>query len=228
MNRTLFNSLHENTTPLMVLAGLLYSSWPLGYWLNPQVDRGLASNLEALHQPYNWVFISMDILSGIFAGIACRKLLTTVKRSSSQKTLLGLSVAIWGTATFALFTAIDAIVPLDCVEGSPNCPVSLHNPHLVFHGLFSVGSIGGLTVSIFAIWLLLFVREDAVRSLAHLTPATFLLVWLGFGIFTLYLVLHNQTSQLAQHLFISFCSLWLIILPYFVRLATNLQPVNHS
>lgn len=56
----------------MVVAGLLYSSWPLGYWLNPQADHGLASNLEALHQPYNWLFILIDISSGVLTFIACR------------------------------------------------------------------------------------------------------------------------------------------------------------
>ena len=42
-----------------------YASWPLGYWLNPVANRGLASNLEAAHQPYNWVFIAFDIVSGL-------------------------------------------------------------------------------------------------------------------------------------------------------------------
>ena len=217
-------SLNVNATALMVVAGLLYSSWPLGYWLNPQADQGLASNLQALHQPYNWVFILMDITSGVLTCIACRELLAICVRSSSHRTSLGLRVAILGAGTFALFTAIDAIMPLDCLEGSPHCLAPLHNPYFVIHGLFSIGSIGGLTVSIIAIWLLLFVREATVNSLAHLTPAMFLLVWLGFGILTLNLILHNQTSGLAQHLFIGFCSLWLMSLPYFVRLVTRLKP----
>ena len=216
-------NLKGNATALMVVAGFLYSSWPLGYWLNPQSDHGLASNLEALHQPYNWLFIMIDISSGVLTFIACRGLLEIGMGSSSHRTSLGLWVAIWGAAIFGLFTAIDAVMPLDCVEGSPRCMTPLHNPYFVIHGVFSIGSVGGLTVSIVAIWLLLFVSEAAVNSLAHLTPAMFLLIWLGFGILTLYLILHNQTSGLAQHLFIGFCSLWLITLPYFVRLVTRLQ-----
>ena len=210
----------------MVLAGFLYSSWPLGYWLNPLADHGLASNLEALHQPYNWLFILMDITSGVLICIACRKLLAGGVRSSSSRTSLGVWVAVLGTATFGLFTAVDAVMPLDCLEGSRECMAPLHNPYFVIHGVFSIGSIGGLTVSIIAIWLLLFVSEAAVNSLAHLTPAMFLLVWLGFGILTLNLILHNQTSGLAQHLFIGFCSLWLMALPYFVRLITRMQPTT--
>ena len=183
----------------MVVAGFLYSSWPLGYWLNPQADHGLASNLEALHQPYNWLFILIDISSGVLTFIACRELLEIGMGSSSDRTSLGLWVAIWGAVIFGLFTAIDAVIPLDCVEGSPHCMTPLHNPYFVIHGVFRIGSVRGLTVSIVAIWLLLFVSEAAINSLAHLTPAMFLLVWLGFGILTL---------------------------PYFVRLVTGMQPTT--
>jgi len=34
---------------LALLAGILYASWPLGYWLNPAVSKaGLASALEGV------------------------------------------------------------------------------------------------------------------------------------------------------------------------------------
>ena len=217
-------NLRSHTTLLLVVAGFLYSSWPLGYWLNPQADHGLASNLEALHQPYNWAFILFDITSGVLICVAAKELFAVSARNISHRTSLGLGVAIVGTATFGLFTAVDAVTPLDCMEGSPHCVAPLHNPYFLIHGIFSIGSIAGLTVSIVAIWLLLFLREQAVNSLAHLTPAMFLIVWVGFGVLTLYLILHHQTSGVAQHLFIAFCSLWLMTFPYFVRLVIRLQP----
>ena len=127
----------------MVVAGLLYSSWPLGYWLNPQADHGLASNLEALQQPYNWLFILIDISSGVLTFIACRGLLATGMTSSSDRTSFGLWVAIWGASIFGLFTAVDAVMPPDCVEGSPHCMTPLHNPYFVIHGVFGIGSAGG-------------------------------------------------------------------------------------
>jgi hypothetical protein len=223
MEKTSDKGLEVNATMLMIFAGLLYSSWPLGYWLNPRADRSLASNLEALHQPYNWVFILMDITCGILVGIACRKLLWKTSRSANPETLLGLRVAIFGAASFGFFTAIDAILPLNCHEESARCVPTLSNFSFVIHGIFSIGSIAGLTISIVAIWILLFLREDVVLTLAHLTPAMFLVVWLGFGILTLYLILHNQSSAVAQHFFIGFCSLWLITLPYFVRLVIRIQ-----
>ncbi len=223
MKQLLAKGLKANPTMLMFFAGLLYSSWPLGYWLNPRVDRGLASDLEASHQPYSWVFISMDIACGILVGIVSWKLLLIVRNSSNRKNLLGLRVAVIGTGGFGLFTAIDALLPLNCIEGTPHCVVSLDNSYFVIHGIFSIGSVTGLTISIVAIWLLLLLREDAVLSLAHLTPAMFLVVWLGFGALTLYLVMHNRSSALSQHVFIGFCCLWLIVLPYFVQLVIRLQ-----
>ena len=228
MKKTSSKGQEVTATKLMVIAGLLYSSWPLGYWLNPRADRSLASNLEALHQPYNWVFISLDITCGILLGIVCGKLLQITRRTSNPKTILGLRIAIFGAASFGFFTAIDAILPLNCLEGSSRCVPTLNNSSFVIHGIFSIGSIAGLTFSIVAIWFLLLVREDAVVTLAHITPAMFLVVWLGFGALTLYLVLHNQSSSLAQHFFIGFCSLWLITLPYFVCLVIRLQLLGAS
>jgi len=218
VTQSLLKRLQANPTLLMVLAGFFYSSWPLGYWLNPQADHGLASNLEALHQPFNWVFILMDIASGLLVAIVCLNLHATSKSGFNPKTQTGLRIAILGAASFGIFTAIDAILPLDCIEGSPQCVVTLSDSYFVIHGIFSIGSIAGLTISIVAVWLLLLFSEARTGALVHLTPAMFLVVWLGFGILTLYLVLHNQSSALSQHLFIGFCCLWLVALPYFVRL----------
>lgn len=223
MKRPLFEVMHINSTKLMVLAGFFYSSWPLGYWLNPKADRGLASDLGASHQPYNWVFISMDVVCGILVGIVSGKLLMIIESGSNRKNLPGLWIAVLGVGGFGLFTAVDALLPLNCIQGSPQCVVSLHNSYFLIHGIFSIGSIAALTISIVAIWLLLLLREQDVISLAHLTPAIFLFVWLNFGVLTLYLVLHHRWSALAQHFFIGFCSLWLIAFPYFVRLIIRLQ-----
>ena len=223
MKRPLFKVLSIDSTALMVLAGLFYSAWPLGYWLNPQAGRGMASDLEALHQPYNWVFISMDVVCGILVGIASGKLLMIIRSGSNRKNLPGLWIAVLGAEGFGLFTAVAALLPLNCIQGTPQCVSSLNNSYFVIHGIFSIGSIAGLTISIVAIWLLLLLKEHAVVSSAHLTPAIFLVVWLSFGTLTLYLVLHNRSSALAQHFFIGFCCLWLIALPHFVRLVIRLS-----
>ena len=220
----LFKSYRLNVSALMIVAALLYSTWPLGYWLNPSANRGLASNLEALNQPFNWLFIILDIVSGLIICYACLNLLQIVNSSSVNRTKLGLRVAVLGTGIFGLFTAIDALLPLNCIEGTPGCTDPLYNPYYIAHGIFSIGSIAGLSVSIFCIWLLLFMRDKTIMRLAHITPALFMIIWLGFGVFTAILVFHNQSSGNAQHVFITFCSLWLVTLPYFVGQIIRLKP----
>lgn len=215
--------LNIQPTVLLALAGFFYSSWPLGYWLNSQATRGLASDLGALHQPYNWVFISMDVISGFLVGIASRKLLKIIENNANQRNRRGLQITALGAGGFGLFTAVTALLPLNCIQGSPQCVVSLNNSYFVIHGIFSFASIAALTISILTIWLLLLSRDRSVISLNHHIPAIFLIVWLGFGALTLYLIVHNRSSTLAQHLFIGLCCLWLIILPYFIRLVIRLQ-----
>ena len=212
-----------DATKLMVLAGVFYSSWPLGYWLNPEASRGLASDLQALHQPYNWVFISMDVICGVLVGIVSGKLLMMIRKKTDQQNLRGPQIAILGVGGFGLFTAVTALLPLDCIQGTPQCVVSLSNFSFLVHGIFSFLSIATLTISIIAIWLVLLLREQAVITLAHLTPTIFLIIWLSFGSLTLYLIMNNRSSTLAQHIFIGFCSLWLIVLPYLLRLVIRLQ-----
>lgn len=209
-------------TALMVIAGLLYSSWPLGYWLNPSTNKGLASDLEALHQPYRWLFISMDVGCGLLVAIATTALLIKVRRGAVGKRAVELWLAGIGALIFGLFTALDALLPLNCIQGEANCVITIKNPSFVVHGIFSIGSIFGLTMSIFAILILLLRKRRAVRKAIHLTPVLFLAIWIGFGVLTLHLILNNQSSALSQHIFIEFCALWLIALPYFVNVGLTL------
>jgi hypothetical protein len=194
-----------------ILAGILYYSWPLGNYLNPVANRGLASNLEAIGQPYNWLFIGLDIMTGVVIVFITVWLLQWLR----NKKAIWLRSAIWGYGAFGVLTAIDAILPLDCVSTEQRCGAIISDPMVILHGIASIGSIGGLTVSIGAIWWLL-VRSkhsgDILRWFLHLTAAG----WLGFGIATALLLLASRSSALSQHLFISVCSLWTAVFPYMV------------
>ena len=56
---------------LGIIGALLYSNWLLGYWLNSRVaNGGLASNLQIHGQPYSWVFVLGDVLSGLVIAVA--------------------------------------------------------------------------------------------------------------------------------------------------------------
>jgi hypothetical protein len=213
--RQIFNKSNPNVW--MILGGFFYSSWPLGFWLNPFVAHRLASELGASNQPFNWVFIAMDIASGFFTVTGCWKLIQIMQKGFGSKSPRLISIAIYSTAIFGVLTALDAILPLNCLEGESNCLPSLHNPYFIIHGIISIGSIAGLTTSIVAIWLVVYSINRTTKSVEHLLPAIFLVIWVGFGVFTLHLILQNQSSGLAQHFFISFCSLWIIAMPTFTK-----------
>lgn len=203
-----------------VLAGILYCSWPLGNYLNPVANRGLASNLEATGQPYNWLFIGLDVLTGILIIIVTIWLLRWVHRLK----LPWLRFAIWGYGVFGVLTAVDALLPLDCVSTEQKCGPVLHDPMYIIHGVASIGSIAGLTLSIIAIWWLLARSRHvgiALRGFLHIT----LLAWFGFGVATAIFIMLDRDSALSQHLFIIVCSLWTAALPYLVwRVLKAMRP----
>ena len=201
----------------MILGGLFYSSWVLGFWLNPLVAHRLASDLGASNQPFNWVFNSMDIASGLFIVTGSGKLIQIIQEGFRSTSPRLVSIAIYSAAIFGLLTALDAILPLNCLEGESQCLPPLRNPYFIIHGIISIGSIAALTTSIIAIWLVIYLINRSNQSVEHLLPAIFLVIWVGFGLFTLHLILQNQSSGLAQHFFISFCSIWIIALPTFTK-----------
>lgn len=190
-------------------AGVLYSSWPLGYWLNPVASQGLASNLEATHQPYNWLFVLLDIASGLLVLAASWWLWRLMKKTD----LPLLRYAVLGFGLFGLLTAIDALLPIDCVDVLNRCGSVFSDPAFIVHGIVSIGSIVGLTVSIMSVWWLVIRDRQAARSLRWLLHGTMFL-WFGFGVVTAALIVEARSSTLSQHLFITVCSLWMVALPY--------------
>ncbi len=207
----------------MFLAGLLYSSWPLGFWLNPRANRGLASNLEALHQPYNWVFIAFDVISGAIICVAAWWLLRFIRKHRKRWDNIWLEAAIMGVGIFGLLTALDAVLPLNCVEAEQHCLPPLEDPYFVIHGIASIGSIAGLTLSLVAIWWLL-ARDPRVLAATRWILHSLLFIWFCFGVSTAVLVARDRSSGLSEHVFILICSFWLAIVPYFVWQVLHLRP----
>ena len=196
---------------LASLSGLLYASWPLGYVLNPITNRGLVSNLEGLGQPYNWLFISLDIISGVAVCVVARWLW---QRTAGKRTMVT-TAAVGSYALFGLLTAIDALIPVDCAADQGQCGNVINHPLVIWHGLISLASIGFLTLSLVIIWWQ-FSRRQASPSVVRYGLHSAVAIWFFFGIVTAILVGLNRSSALSQHSFIIACSLWTGIFPYFI------------
>lgn len=167
-----------------VVAGVLYNSWIAGYWLNPMVARhGLASELEALHQPYNWLFTGADILcSVIIIGLAYR--LWRRGLSRLQKAIL------INYAAFALFTIVDAILPMHCDPSLKRCPDAFHDPMLVAHGVCSIlASLGLFLAVVFSWW----------RAKREVLLQALIIGYILFGVFSLISLLTPGEDSWAQH-----------------------------
>ena len=206
-------------TVTAAVAGLLYCSWPLGYSLDPIANEGLASNLQAAGQPYSWLFVALDIASGLLICLVAWKLYRRLVNRSHSRWLVA---AIVGFGIFGILTMVDAVLPIDCIAPAHTCKPIFEDPYFIIHGVASVGSIYGLTVSIVCLWWLL-IRDQrigtAFRYLLHST----MVVWFGFGLGTADLIYLNKSSALSQHIFIVVCSLWTAAMPYLVRRSLVLQ-----
>lgn len=187
---------------LSVLAGIAYNSWPLGYLLNPLVgEHGLASELEALHQPYNWLFVLLDILSGLFV--------TTVAVLLWRRTASRLyRIVLVNFALFGIFTAISAALPLKCEPSLTVCPSFTHQPLLILHGVASIASSVCLFVSVCMVWW--HKRQTRGAIMMYLL----LLGWVIFGLVSAYFFFVPGPGYLAQHYYITLCSLWVMLLPF--------------
>jgi len=182
---------------LAVLAGLLYSSWPLGYMLNPvTAHSAFASELEAAHQPYNWLFVALDITSGITMLI-----LGLMQWRKATGTLLRTSIIAY--SVFALLVIVAALVPFNCNSQLTQCGDMLHSPLLLIHGLASVVSVGALFVSLVTTTLTLLGR---LRSLIGIILSFVGAAWGICGLAGL-LLWHSNLEVLVQYIFVSICSL---------------------
>jgi hypothetical protein len=201
-----------------VIAAFMYCSWPLAYFLNPAVGKhDLASQLEAPHQPYNWVFILMDVLTGcalIVAGILQHRANRLHNRRSS--------FAVWSYIAFGAMVAIAALVPLTCDPEQDACGSIWRNPHIIIHGFCSIASVLCLLVGLIVIAHGHYLRHASRRHIILLSSV--LILWLLFGIGSLAEMALHISGNLLQYFFITVCSLSVIVLVYYIeRLAGALN-----
>lgn len=201
---------------LGIVAGLLYISWPLGYWLNPAVSKnGLASGLEAVGQPYNWLFVSSDVVSSLLIITVCWMLWVPLRRHRLVKAI---PVALMLIALYGVGTIIDALIPEHCVPNLEQCPTFTQDHILLIHGLFSILASVFLFISLCVMWL---------RQKSSVLLSTLLVGYILFGIISLVeAVAPGNNGNWSQHYYITLCGVWLMCVPYVIertalRLATE-------
>jgi hypothetical protein len=205
MKRTAAHNFWVRLTVLATIAGILYSSWPLGYVLNPTVNRsGLASALEALHQPYNWVFISGDVSSSLLMVLVSWLLW---RHYHTLKRRLFLSFVLVNMLLFSLGTILDTLLPERCLPGTLNCPSWQHDPLLLTHGICSIAASVALFLALLVIWW------------RNRTPLFYSLMigYTIFGLLSLYEAVMPNKGNFSQHYYITLCSVGLAIIPYGVH-----------
>lgn len=190
---------------LVLVAALLYSSWPIGYVLNPEISRrGVASELGAYGQPYNWLFISADIIAGLLAFLAAITLWLRLTQERKQRWVRG---TIFNLGLFGLFTAIDAALPLGCTPSVQTCPSIQNDPLLLLHGIASVSAI--VCLGMCAV-ILMRKNKNPRRIVA---TAIVILASLLLGILSVVFFFLTGPGAFIQHILITICSLWLAFIP---------------
>ncbi len=195
---------------LLVLSGVLYNSWPLGYILNnPTAHNGLASDLEQAGQPYYWVFMGGDILTGFVLVAAvilswCKLFLRAPHRG------LWLSIGI-GLLLFGVFTAGASLVPAHCEIGKTLTCNSHNSLSIGLDAVMSAIAALGLFVSLVCATAL------AIRAQLHVSIRQFMEVaislWSISGLLFIYYAVtkgHAHDAQLIQQVFLVFCGLALV------------------
>lgn len=207
---------------LAVIAALLYNSWPLGYLLNPSVERhALASELQAPHQPYNWVFVLTDVLAGmLMVGVG----LYQMKRFQFHH---GRLVAIC-LLLFGALVALAALTPLTCDPTLSACGPLLRSPTILVHGFASIVSVGMLFLA-----LLIALRSALHKHRLSLFSGALiglLFLWLLFAVAASYEYVYRIKGNALQDYFMTICSFSIIALvlgnEHFMRRITRAQSAS--
>lgn len=198
----------EVATILVLTAAVLYCSWPLGFWLDPAAAKtGLASELGAYRQPYDWVFIWADIASGALLVSACALLARQFKATGWRKASLIL------LAVYGLTGALDASLPLSCLPSEQVCGSVFHSPTLIFHGIVDITGSVALVGTLVAEWL--YARRHHPRWLKWI----YLIGGGGviFGVLSAVFLFMHGPGYWAQRYYITLSCLWVASLPFLFR-----------
>lgn len=208
MNTQTYTKRFTVAISLVMAAAVLYCSWPLGFILNPTSMRsGLASELGAFGQPYNWLFIWGDIISGALLVVACI-LLLRLWRPKRDVHLSLVLLLVYGVAG-----ALDAALPEHCLPSLQTCGPIIHDPMLIMHGVFdyiqSVALLGTLVVA----WRI------SKRAANGWLPWIYTIGVAGiiFALLSLVFMIINGPGYWTQRYYITISCIWVASIPFVLR-----------
>jgi len=191
---------------MATITAIIYNTWPLGFILNnPIAHRDLASQLEATGQPYNWLFVSTDVLTGLIVIILAMMFWRRLEKGQS---ILAIKIIVIGLLMFGLFTAVSALVPLTCQTTDLRCGSHLYQ---IFglHDLTGGIAAIGLFISLVGGWLHGENKPHALTSkLIHWTT----ILWCLCGIAYVYFSAVNQHMVLVQQIFLVLSGIAVIVI----------------
>lgn len=204
---------------LTIASAIIYCSWPLGFWLNPEASRtGLASELGAFGQPYNWVFIFGDIISGVLLVAAVVILIRLYKLKGWAK----LAMILLGL--YGLFGALDAALPMQCLPSEQVCGSIWSDPMLILHGVFDMG--GSLALIGTLITAAIYVHDHSVEWKVWIYT-----IGIGgtlFAIISGVFYVWGGPGYWAQRYYITLSCIWVASVPFVVRPKhAMLELLNH-
>jgi hypothetical protein len=131
---------------LAAIAGIMYASWLLQFFLNPALDpvNGYVSELSASDQPYHLLFSAGDFGSGLLTIVV----VVTVLRAVRPR---GHALAGWlALILFGVFSIADSLFAMDCAPNSDTtCALRERAGKVSFaHQFHSVTSVCVVTAGI--------------------------------------------------------------------------------
>jgi hypothetical membrane protein len=189
-----------------ILLAIVYNSWLLGFILNnPVVHHDLSSQLEVAGQPYNWLFVSADVMTGLLSII----LVCLLWANRTKKHLTSaMNVIVIGLIMFGLFTAISALLPLSCQTSDTRCGAHLSQTFGIHDVTGGIASFG-LFISLAGAWLY---SGKVKPNLSHLVVCCTTILWCVAGIAYLVFTVVNKYTVGIQQIFLILSGVAIIVI----------------